>query len=137
MFSFKAGAALLTGLFGLSFLCCGCTKKAYAETAAEKSSVERKIVDQKISDLDLVLSGMNPRAAEFCSNISRNSAEFLGDLEVLLAEEKTFRSDDKSLFFLIDKKHTPMLKNTCRASSVEIPPTINAPKRSRACMAIQ
>ena len=105
MFSFKAGAALLTGLFGLSFLCCGCTKKAYAETAAEKSSVERKIVDQKISDLDLVLSGMNPRAAEFCRNISRNSAEFLGDLEVLLAEEKTFRSDDKSLFFLIDKKH--------------------------------
>lgn len=105
MFSFKAGAALLTGLFGLSFLCCGCTKKAYAETAAEKSSVERKIVDQKISDLDLVLSGMNSRAAEFCRNISRNSAEFLGDLEVLLAEEKTFRSDDKSLFFLIDKKH--------------------------------
>ena len=105
MFSFKAGAALLTGLCGLSFLCCGCTKKAYAETAAEKGSVERKIADRKVSSLDLVLSKMNPRSAELCRNISRNSAEFLGDLEVLLAEEKTFRSDDKSLFFLIDKKH--------------------------------
>ncbi len=50
-------------------------------------------------------------------------AAFLSDIALLLTEEKTFRSDDVSLFFLIDKKHNigssyvpkdlvPLAKNT-------------------------
>lgn len=61
-----------------------------------------------LAKLDRVLSQMSPR---FKGDIHLDRASmdeknaFLSDLAVLLNEEKTFRTDDVSLFYLIDKKH--------------------------------
>ena len=49
---------------------------------------------------------MSARAKEAICVTEENKTEFIKDLYAILEEEKTFRPDDKSLFFLIDKKHT-------------------------------
>ena len=49
---------------------------------------------------------MSARAKEAICVTEENKTEFIKDLYAILEEEKTFRADDKSLFFLIDKKHT-------------------------------
>ena len=49
---------------------------------------------------------MSARAKEAICVTEENKTEFIKDLYAILEEEKTFRQDDKSLFFLIDKKHT-------------------------------
>lgn len=98
MFSIKTKAALLSGLCGLSFLFFGCVKKAYAQSPVHVESEEEK-------KLAVVLAKMNPRAFDCVNKINGNKIEFLADLNQILLEEKTFRSDDKSLYFLIDKKH--------------------------------
>lgn len=106
MSSARTVAALLLGLCGLNFLFCGCSKKAYAENASAKKSPELDVgANPDIMKLDRALDGMNPRASAIVARIKENKTAFLADLEVILAEEKTFRRDDKSLFFLIDKKH--------------------------------
>lgn len=106
MTSLRTKAALLTGLCSLSFLIAGCAKKAYAQAPAKIESLESvdsySIDEKKLED---VLSRMNPKSAELCRKIRENKIQFLSELQLILNEEKNFRSDDKSLFFLIDKKH--------------------------------
>lgn len=58
----------------------------------------------EIEKIDKTLAAMSERAKSVIKIDDKQA--FLDDLHVLLEEEKTFRKDDKSLFFLIDKKHT-------------------------------
>ena len=84
------------------FCLAGCAKKVYAQsskTAAKISSAE----EEKFARVFQKMSG---RAKEAICVTEENKAEFLKDLHAILEEEKTFRADDKSLFFLIDKNHT-------------------------------
>ncbi len=60
---------------------------------------------ENLDKLDAVLSGLSPRAREAMPVTAANRAEFLTDLEQVLEEEKGFRPDDLSLYYLIDKKH--------------------------------
>jgi len=87
----------IVGIFCLA----GCAKKSYAQPfkpAAKISSAE----EEKFGRVYQKMSG---RAKEAICVAEENKAEFLKDLHTILDEEKTFREDDKSLFFLIDKKH--------------------------------
>ena len=87
----------IVGIFCLA----GCAKKSYAQPfkpAAKISSAE----EEKFGRVYQKMSG---RAKEAICVAEENKAEFLKDLHTMLEEEKTFRADDKSLFFLIDKKH--------------------------------
>lgn len=60
---------------------------------------------EELAKLDAVWAGLSPRAREAMPVNASNRAEFLTDLAQVLEEEKGFRSDDLSLFYLIDKKH--------------------------------
>lgn len=55
--------------------------------------------------LDAVLKLLSERAREAMPLTTSNRAEFLTDLQQVLEEEKSFRTDDLSLYYLIDKKH--------------------------------
>lgn len=91
-------AFAIAGIFCLS----GCGKKAYAQSS--KSIV--KIPSAEEEKFSRVFQKMSARAKEAICVTEENKTEFIKDLYVILEEEKTFRPDDKSLFFLIDKKHT-------------------------------
>ena len=89
---------IIAGIFCLA----GCAKKSYAQPfkpAAKISSAEEEKFGR-------VFQKMSGRAKEAICVTEENKAEFLKDLHAILEEEKTFRADDKSLFFLIDKNHT-------------------------------
>ena len=88
----------IAGIFCLS----GCGKKAYAQSS--KSIV--KIPSAEEEKFSRVFQKMSARAKEAICVTEENKTEFIKDLYAILEEEKTFRQDDKSLFFLIDKKHT-------------------------------
>lgn len=101
-----------TAVFVSSLLTLGCTKTAYAQNggkAPRKLQVEFAGVPdadiQNAEKIRRVFSRVNPRAKPCLDGILAEQDEFLSDLQVLLDEEKEFRSDDKSLFFLIDKKN--------------------------------
>ena len=91
-------AFAIAGIFCLS----GCGKKAYAQSS--KSIV--KIPSAEEEKFSRVFQKMSDRAKEAICVTEENKTEFIKDLYAILEEEKTFRQDDKSLFFLIDKKHT-------------------------------
>lgn len=55
--------------------------------------------------LDAVLERLSERAREAMPLTASNRAEFLTDLQQVLEAEKSFRTDDLSLYYLIDKKH--------------------------------
>ena len=59
-----------------------------------------------LDKLDRVLAVLAPKTRAGMTLDSSGRAEFLTDLEQLLEEEKGFRKDDLSLFYLIDKKHS-------------------------------
>lgn len=84
------------------FCLAGCEKKAYAQSS--KSIV--KIPSAEEEKFSRVFQKMSARAKEAICVTEENKTEFIKDLYAILEEEKTFRADDKSLFFLIDKKHT-------------------------------
>ena len=88
----------IAGIFCLS----GCGKKAYA--LSSKPIV--KIPSAEEEKFSRVFQKMSARAKEAICVTEENKTEFIKDLYAILEEEKTFRADDKSLFFLIDKKHT-------------------------------
>ena len=88
----------IAGIFCLA----GCAKKVYAQS----SKPAAKISSAEEEKLGRVFQKMSGRAKEAICVTEENKAEFLKDLHEILEEEKTFRADDKSLFFLIDKKHT-------------------------------
>ncbi|HAO30614.1 MAG TPA: peptidase M15 [Treponema sp.] len=60
-------------------------------------------VDPEVEKLGAVLSSLSERAKAAIPN--GDPKEFLADLHAVLAVEQTFRSDDLSLYYLIDKKH--------------------------------
>ena len=88
----------VAGIFCLA----GCEKKAYAQSS--KPIV--KIPSAEEEKFSRVFQKMSARAKEAICVTEENKTEFIKDLYAILEEEKTFRQDDKSLFFLIDKKHT-------------------------------
>ncbi|WP_276750251.1 M15 family metallopeptidase [Treponema succinifaciens] len=90
-------AFAIAGIFCLS----GCGKKAYAQSS--KPIV--KIPSAEEEKFSRVFQKMSARAKEAICVTEENKTEFIKDLYAILEEEKTFRADDKSLFFLIDKKH--------------------------------
>ena len=90
-------AFAIAGIFCLS----GCGKKAYAQSS--KPIV--KIPSAEEEKFSRVFQKMSARAKEAICVTEENKTEFIKDLYAILEEEKTFRTDDKSLFFLIDKKH--------------------------------
>ena len=91
-------AFAIAGIFCLA----GCGKKAYAQSS--KSIV--KIPSAEEEKFSRVFQKMSARAKEAICVTEENKTKFIKDLYAILEEEKTFRADDKSLFFLIDKKHT-------------------------------
>lgn len=91
-------AFAIAGIFCLS----GCGKKTYAQSS--KPIV--KIPSAEEEKFSRVFQKMSARAKEAICVTEENKTEFIKDLYAILEEEKTFRADDKSLFFLIDKKHT-------------------------------
>ena len=91
-------AFIIAGIFCLA----GCGKKAYAQSS--KPIV--KIPSAEEEKFSRVFQKMSARAKEAICVTEENKTEFIKDLYAILEEEKTFRADDKSLFFLIDKKHT-------------------------------
>ena len=90
-------AFAIAGIFCLS----GCGKKAYAQSS--KPIV--KIPSAEEEKFSRVYQKMSGRAKEAICVTEENKTEFIKDLYAILEKEKTFRADDKSLFFLIDKKH--------------------------------
>lgn len=60
-------------------------------------------VNPEIEKLNRVLLSMSDRCKAAIPN--GNPEDFLADLHKVLDEQKTFRSDDLSLYYLIDKKH--------------------------------
>ena len=58
-----------------------------------------------LENLDAVLKGLSERAREAMPLTTSNRAEFLTDLQQVLEEEQSFRTDDLSLYYLIDKQH--------------------------------
>ena len=87
----------VAGIFCLA----GCEKKAYAQS----SNQVVKIPSAEEEKFSRVFQKMSARAKEAICVTEENKTEFIKDLYAILEEEKTFRQDDKSLFFLIDKKH--------------------------------
>ena len=88
----------VAGIFCLA----GCEKKAYAQSSKQVA----KIPSAEEEKFSRVFQKMSARAKEAICVTEENKTEFIKDLYAILEEEKTFRADDKSLFFLIDKKHT-------------------------------
>lgn len=88
----------VAGIFCLA----GCEKKAYAQSSNQVA----KIPSAEEEKFSRVFQKMSARAKEAICVTEENKTEFIKDLYAILEEEKTFRTDDKSLFFLIDKKHT-------------------------------
>ena len=86
----------------LCFSSCGKENKTEVQVNSKKNEVEVK-QNLELEKLGRVLSRMSPRFLEVVT-ISDIEA-FLADLNVVLQEEKTFRNDDLSLYYLIDKKH--------------------------------
>ena len=91
-------AFAIAGIFCLA----GCEKKAYAQSSNQVAKIP-SAEDEKFSR---VFQKMSARAKEAICVTEEDKTEFIKDLYAILEEEKTFRQDDKSLFFLIDKKHT-------------------------------
>ncbi len=117
-----AGIAIVSA----AVLFCSCSKagaegkatKPVNASSQEKSWVDDEIVNTEvpvqqmksapkvnpdIEKLGRVLSSMSDRAKDAIPN--GNPEEFLADLYIVLEAEKTFRQDDVSLYYLIDKKH--------------------------------
>ncbi len=100
MISKKLQTAILVASILFVFTNSGCAKKAYAlpQTVAELPSDEVKF--------NRVYSQLSDRAKKEFAVSESTKKEFILELKEILNEEKNFRQDDKSLFFLIDKKNT-------------------------------
>jgi len=101
IFSLKALLCLLAfSASGLAVLSCS---RANAAPAKNKVQNSDSLLDPEIAKLSRVLSGMSERAKAAIPN--GDPQEFLDDLHAVLEIEKSFPTDDVSLYYLIDKKH--------------------------------
>ena len=89
----------------------GCAKSKADSSAkndptpkAQSATTEPVKLDPEIEKLNRVLVSMSDRCKAAIPNGDPN--EFLADLKKVLEIEKAFPTDDLSLYYLIDKKHT-------------------------------
>ena len=93
---FRNVKSIGTVLLAASLFCFASVQNAAAAPAA--------VSDADVQKLARVFAKLSDRAKAAIPN--GDPVEFLSDLYVVLDEEKTFRSDDLSLYYLIDKKHS-------------------------------
>ena len=79
--------------------------KSKSSSAVKQTALEQAqpVINPELEKLNRVLLSMSDRCKAAIPN--GNPEEFLSDLHRVLDVEKNFRSDDLSLYFLIDKKH--------------------------------
>ena len=94
----KKAVVLFSSLVILNFTAC-----AKPKNVKDSAVQSQQTINPEIEKLNRVLLSMSDRCKAAIPN--GNPEEFLADLHVVLEEEKTFRSDDLSLYYLIDKKH--------------------------------
>lgn len=90
-------------LCGAVLFSCSKASAAPAKNQPQEKAAREQIISPEVAKLGRVLSGMSGRAKEAIPN--GKPEEFLEDLHKVLEIEKSFRTDDVSLFYLIDKKH--------------------------------
>ena len=98
----KKTLIISTLLFILSFTACAKSKSA-APQQASAQPVKAEI-NPEIEKLNHVLLSMSDRCKAVIPN--GDPEEFLADLHKVLDAQKNYRTDDLSLLYLIDKKHS-------------------------------
>ena len=93
---------LLSVLLLVNFTACAKPKQKAA--AQETQNKTQPAINPEIEKLNRVLLSMTDRCKAAIPN--GDPEEFLADLHRVLEVEKNFRTDDLSLYFLIDKKHS-------------------------------
>ena len=78
--------------------------KSSSVSTSKSTSISSSTLNPEIEKLNKVLMKMSDRCKETIPNGDPN--EFLEDLHKVLDEQKNFRADDLSLYYLIDKKHS-------------------------------
>jgi D-alanyl-D-alanine carboxypeptidase len=93
---------ILTSLVSMCFTACAKAKSTGAKTVEEPAA--QVVINPEIEKLNRVLLSMSPRCKAAIPN--GDPEEFLSDLHKVLEVKKNFRTDDLSLYYLIDKKHS-------------------------------
>ena len=93
---------LLSVLLLVNFTACAKPKQKAA--AQETQNKTQPAINPEIEKLNRVLLSMTDHCKAAIPN--GDPEEFLADLHRVLEVEKNFRTDDLSLYFLIDKKHS-------------------------------
>lgn len=101
----KKSLLLFSVLLLVSFTACtkSDSKSKQKVTATEAQSNLQSELNPEIEKLNRVLLSMSDRCKAAIPN--GDPEEFLADLHRVLEVEKNFRTDDLSLYYLIDKKH--------------------------------
>ena len=101
----KKSLLLFSVLLIVSFTACtkSDSKSKQKVTATEAQSNLQAELNPEIEKLNRVLLSMSDRCKASIPN--GDPEEFLADLHRVLEVEKNFRTDDLSLYYLIDKKH--------------------------------
>lgn len=101
----KKSLLLFSVLLIVSFTACtkSDSKSKQKVTATEAQSNLQAELNPEIEKLNRVLLSMSDRCKAAIPN--GDPEEFLADLHRVLEVEKNFRTDDLSLYYLIDKKH--------------------------------
>ena len=98
----KKTLIISTLLFILSFTACAKSKAAASQQASAQPV--KAEVNPEIEKLNRVLLSMSDRCKAAIPN--GDPEEFLADLHKVLDAQKNYRTDDLSLLYLIDKKHS-------------------------------
>ena len=99
----KKNSLVLSLLVLVNFTACAKQKKSDKAAGAEPANVPAVQVNPEIEKLNRVLLSMTDRCKAAIPN--GDPEEFLADLHRVLDVQKNFRTDDLSLYYLIDKKH--------------------------------
>lgn len=101
----KKSLLLFSVLLIVSFTACtkSDSKSKQKESASAAQSNLQSELNPEIEKLNRVLLSMSDRCKTAIPN--GDPEEFLADLHRVLEVEKNFRTDDLSLYYLIDKKH--------------------------------
>jgi len=98
----KVVSTVIAVMVGLLFL--SCNNKAAQSNVNDVDFRLGQKVETDEQKVDRIMSLMSPRAQK--EIVIQDKTQFVKDLNVVLAEEASFRADDLSLYYLIDKKHT-------------------------------
>lgn len=101
--SFRAAAFASAGIVSAAAVFSGCAARTYASPL--RPAAVQRILSAEEEKCIRVCARMSQRAQNEMQVNDENRTEFIAELLLLLEEEKAFRRDDKSLFFLIDKTH--------------------------------